>query len=66
MKTHETRLWLLGSVLVTAIQEGGESTVTLCCTAPGSVDDVRVALAAVAKALQAAVKERNEATVWTS
>ena len=46
MKTHETRLWLLGSVLVTAIQEGGESTVTLCCTTPGGVDDVRVALAA--------------------
>jgi propanediol dehydratase large subunit len=60
--TPETRLWLLGGVLVTAVQEGDASTVTLCCTVPGSVDTVLAALQAVATALQAATIERKKVT----
>ena len=57
--TPETRVWLLSGVMVTAVQEGDESTVTLCCTVPGMVDTVRAALATVATALQQAAGERK-------
>lgn len=60
--TPETRLWLLTGVMVTAVQEGDESTVTLCCTVPGMVDTVRAALATVATALQQAASERRDLT----
>lgn len=58
--TPETRCWIVGDVLVTTVTEGGESTVTLTVTTPGSVDTVRQALATLAAALQVAASERRE------
>jgi hypothetical protein len=58
--TPETRLWLLGGVVVTAVQEGAETAITLTCTTHQVVDDPRNALAALATALQAAASERRE------
>lgn len=60
--TPETQCWLLAGVVVTTVQEGGESTVTLTCTTNQAVDTVRAALAAVNDALQAAARERREMT----
>ena len=62
MTTPETRLWLLAGVLVTAVQEGAETSVTLTVTTPTAIDTVRAALAALAAALQAAAIECKEAT----
>ena len=58
--TPETRLWPLADVLVTAVQEGGETAITLTCTTPAAITDPRAALATVATALQAAARERRE------
>ena len=60
--TPETQLWLLSGVMVTAVTEGGASAVTLTCTAPGTVDTARAALATLATALQAAASERRNLT----
>lgn len=64
--TPETRLWLLAGVLVTAVQEGAETAVTLTATIPGSVTDPRAALTTLAAALQQAAQERRTATVQES
>ena len=58
--TPETRLWLLAGVVVTTVQEGGETAITLTCTTPTAVDTVRAALAAVNDALRQAAQERRE------
>jgi hypothetical protein len=58
--TPETQCWLLAGVVVTTVQEGGETAITLTCTTPGFVADVRAALTAVNAALQAAARERRE------
>lgn len=60
--TPETRVWLLSGVMVTAVSEGNECAVTLCCTTPGTVDTVRAALATLATALQQAASERRNLT----
>ena len=57
--TPETRLWLLAGVVVTTVQEGGETAITLTCTTPSIVTDARMALATLATALQAAASERR-------
>lgn len=58
--TPETRCWLLAGVVVTTVQEGGETAITLTCTTPAAIDTVRAALATLATALQAAASERRE------
>ena len=58
--TPETQCWLLAGVVVTTVNEGGESTVTLTATTHQAIDTVRAALATVATALQAAAQERKE------
>ena len=58
--TPETQCWLLAGVVVTTVQEGGETAVTLTVTTHQAVDTVRAALATVATALQAAASERRE------
>ena len=58
--TPETQCWLLAGVVVTAISEDGETTVTLTATVPGDVDTVRQALATLATALQEATQQRRE------
>lgn len=58
--TPETRCWLLAGVVVTTVQEGGETAITLTCTTPTAIDTVRQALATLATALQAAASERRE------
>ena len=58
--TPETRCWLMAGVVVTTVQEGGETAVTLTCTTPTAIDTVRAALATLATALQAAARERRE------
>ena len=58
--TPETRCWLMAGVVVTTVQEGGETAVTLTCTTPTAIDTVRAALTAVNDALQAAARERRE------
>ena len=58
--TPETLTWLLAGVMVTTVQDGGESAVTLTVTTPGIVTDVRAALTTLATALQAAARERRE------
>ena len=60
----ETQLWVLSGVMVTAVFEGAESTVTLTCTTPGTVDTARAALATLVAALQAAARERKAVTAW--
>ena len=58
--TPETQCWLLAGVVVTTVQEGGESAVTLTVTTTTPVDTVRAALATLATALQQAASERRE------
>ncbi len=58
--TPETLCWLLAGVLVTTVQDGGESAVTLTVTTPAAISDPRAALATLATALQAAARERRE------
>ena len=58
--TPETQVWMLGGVLVTTVQEGGETCITLTATVPGDVDTVRQALATLATALQEATQQRRE------
>ena len=58
--TPETQCWLLAGVVVTTVQEGGETAITLTCTTPTAIDTVRQALATLATALQAAASERRE------
>ena len=58
--TPETQCWLLAGVVVTAVQEGGETCITLTCTTTTPIDTVRAALATLATALQAAASERRE------
>lgn len=60
--TPETRLWLLAGVLVTSVQEGGATAVTLTCTTPAAITDPRTALRELATALQAAASERKAVT----
>ena len=60
--TPETQCWPLGNILTTAVTEAGESTVTLTCTTPGTVNDLRAALATLATALQAVAHERRAVT----
>lgn len=60
--TPETRLWLLAGVLVTAVEDAGETAITLTCTTHQVVDDPRTALATLVTALQAAASERREVT----
>ena len=62
--TPETRCWLLAGVVVTAVQEGGETAITLTVTTPGIVADARAALATLATALQAPAYERRAVTAW--
>lgn len=49
--TPETQCWLLAGVLVTAVQEGGETAITLTCTVPGVVDRPGAALIEMVRAL---------------
>ena len=58
--TPETRCWLMAGVVVTTVQEGGETAITLTVTTPTAIDTVRAALATLATALQAAASERRE------
>lgn len=60
--TPETRLWLLAGVVVTTVQEAGETCITLTVTTPTAVDTVRAALAAVNDALRQAASERRAVT----
>ncbi len=60
--TPETRLWLLAGVVVTTVQEGGETAITLTCTTATPIDTVRSALATLATALQQAASERKAVT----
>jgi hypothetical protein len=57
--TPETSIWLLSGVVVTTVQDGGESAVTLTVSTPSAVSDPRTALATLATALQAAARERR-------
>ena len=58
--TPETLCWLFDGVMVTTVQDGGESAVTLTVTTPAAISDARTALATLATALQAAARERRE------
>ena len=60
--TPETSIWLLSGVVVTTVQDGGESAVTLTVSTPSIVTDARMALATLATALQAAASERRAVT----
>ena len=60
--TPETLCWLFEGVMVTAVQDGGESAVTLTVTTPAAISDARTALRELATALQAAAKERKAVT----
>lgn len=60
--TPETLTWLLSGVMVTSVQDGGESAVTLTVTTPAAVSDARSALATLATALQQAARERKAVT----
>jgi hypothetical protein len=52
----KVNIWLLpgGNVLLSAVEEGEQSTVTLTVTVPGSVDGLRAAFAKLLAALEAA------------
>jgi hypothetical protein len=60
--TPETLTWLLSGVLVTAVHEGGETTVALTCTTAAAISDPRAALTALLNALQQAARERKAVT----
>lgn len=45
--TPETRCWMLGDILVTAVTDAGATAVTLTCTTPGTVETLRQAVIAV-------------------
>lgn len=60
--TPETQCWLMGGVLVTTVQEGGETAITLTCTTHQAIDTVRAALRELATALQQAASERKAVT----
>ena len=69
--TTTTAIWVLGdavgnsSVLLTAVQEGGETAITLTVTVRGGVSDVHTALAALRAEIQRAAAGRREAVRWT-
>jgi hypothetical protein len=60
--TPETLTWLLSGVLVTAVHEGCETTISLTCTTRQTVDDARTALTALLKAIHRAANERRNLT----
>ena len=60
--TPETQLWPLGNILTTAVTEAGETAITLTCTTPGTVTDLRAALATLVTALQQVAHERRAVT----
>lgn len=60
--TPETLCWLLSGVMVTSVQEGGATAITLTCTTPAPITDPRTALATLATALQQAASERKAVT----